>query len=99
MNSSENTAVLHLVHAMIGSISSKFRRISLCADAHKIHIQFVLSEDLPEEREEISDILLVFESLYEREIEMETKIIVATQPLIEIPSHKRVVFAQREILG
>ena len=93
----ENEAVLALLQAMLGSISSNFRRVSLSIVGETIQLQFVLARESEMDREEISDMTFVFESLYNRQIEVEMEIVVTTKPLSEIPSLHRVLIAHRSL--
>ena len=91
----ENEAVLALIQAMIGAISTNFRRVSLSIAEDAIQLQFVLCTESPEDRAEISDVELVFESLFSRPIDVSLEIVIDTKPLSEIPALQRVVFARK----
>ena len=91
----ENKAVLALVEAMVGAISSNVRRVSLAIADDTILLQFVLLSESDNDREEIADIEFVFESLYEHSIQVSIEIVVTMKPLSEVMSLHRIVFAQR----
>ena len=91
----ENRAVLSLVQAMIGAISTNFRRVSLAIVDDTTHLQFVLHSDFEEDREAIADIVFAFESLHERRVDIAINVVITTQSLSVVPKLRRVVFAQR----
>jgi len=92
----ENSFVLALVQAMVGAISSNFRRVSLEPMSGGVRLQFVLGEDSEDDLEEISDIEFEFECLQDTAVMVDTSVIVSSVPLSDTPALRRVVFALRE---
>jgi hypothetical protein len=95
--SEENTQVLNLVQAMIGSVSTNIRRVTLAVPAPgAVCLIFVLERDAPEDREEIEDIAFEFEALQTRGIQLEVVILVDSGPITDIVLPGRVVFGRKE---
>ena len=91
----ENQAVLALVQAMVGAVSRNFRRVSLAIVDDATQLQFVLATESEEDREEITDVAFLFESLHDHQVNVLVDVVVTPRPLFEIPSLPRVVFALR----
>ena len=59
----ENTQVLYLVQAMIGSVTPNMRGVSLVSRPEGVHLYFLLEHDDEGDREEIDDIVCELEAL------------------------------------
>jgi hypothetical protein len=93
----ENFQVLNLVQALLGSIGSNFRYISLiCSEEKKVTLFFIIENDRLEDREEIEDIMFEFEALQDSFINDEVIIKVDSRPLREIDLVGRRVYVRKE---
>jgi hypothetical protein len=93
----ENFQVLNLVQALLGSIGSNFRYISLiCCEEKKVTLFFIIENDRLEDREEIEDIMFEFEALQDSFINDEVIIKVDSRPLREIDLVGRRVYVRKE---
>ncbi len=94
----ENAQVLNLVQAMFGAISPNMRSVSLeCRDGG-VRLYFLLAEDDEADREEIDDILFEFEVLQERDIEINSSVVVSCKPEARVELPGRWVFGRKEDL-
>jgi hypothetical protein len=95
-NSTENTQVINLVQAMLGSITNNFRAVFLeCTDSD-VALHFILEQEHSEDREEIEDIVFEFEALQQSGIDVEVDIAVDARPMPEIAPPGRMVFLRKE---
>ena len=95
--SAENTQVLNLVQAMVGSITPNLRRVTLEVGAPDfVKIRFVLEREDPVDREELEDIVFEFEALQEGNVEVDMDVIVDARPIHEMDLPGRVVFGRKE---
>ena len=92
----ENRWVLDLVQAMVGAVSSNFRRVGIQLDNEAIRIQFILERDSAEDREEIEDILFEFEALQNGPVEVEASVLIHAGELQSVELYPRVVYGRRE---
>ena len=92
----ENSYVVALVHAMIGSVSPNFRRVSLGLHDNRVFLQFVLAEESAEDREEIVEIEGYFDGQMDNSTETVTEVLVTTQDIPVNPLYSRIVFGRRE---
>lgn len=93
----EDVQVLHLVQAMIGTVTRNLRRVTLeVFDGSKIILHFLLEQDDPIDRQEIDDIAFEFEALQNQSVELETEILVDQRPIEQIFQPGRIIFGRRE---
>jgi hypothetical protein len=70
----ENSQVLNLVQAMIGSVTSNMRAVSLECWPGGVHLHFLLERADPSDYEEIDDIAFEFEALQTGLIDVEVSV-------------------------
>ncbi len=92
----ENGLVLSLVEAMLGGISSNFRRVGLKVENDIVKLQFILAEESALDREEIEEWLFVLESLQSGPIEIDAEVRIHAGDLQDLDLSTRAVFARRE---
>ena len=93
----ENVQVLNLVQAMIGAISSNFRRVTLeVSESGAVHLRFVLAREDLNDREEIEDISFSFATLQTRDIDIKVDVFVDHRPISDLELAGRVIFARKE---
>jgi hypothetical protein len=85
---------LNLIQASIGAISDNFRAISISTNIDKPLIKFHLMVHNSEDLEEIEEILVEFEALQTRPIEVLKEIIFGNE-LINIDQSKEIVIFRR----
>jgi hypothetical protein len=92
-----NRSALMLSQAMLGAISPNFRMVTLTQHDGCWQIQFFLETDDAEDREEILEIALEFESLQETNVNYEVEIVISSDAIKwpELPT--RVVYRRREV--
>ena len=73
----ENSQVLNLIQALIGSITPSMRGISLECWAEGVRLHFLLERENATDREEIEDIAFEFEALQSRGIDLQVVILVS----------------------
>lgn len=87
----ENYQVVSLVQAMLGSITTNMRVISLkCYKEKHILLHFILEYDTAEDREEIEDIAAELEALQDSFIQLDLSVQVDSRKLsaLEIPGRR-----------
>jgi hypothetical protein len=92
----ENTQVLNLVQAMLGSITPNFRVVSLECNPNAVRLYFLLEHESSEDREEIDEIIFEFEALQSSRIDVELVVCVDTRALDELEILGRMVYARKE---
>lgn len=92
----ENSQILNLVRALLGSVSDNFRAVSLSTTDDAVKLQFILCADDEEDREEIEDIVFEFEALQDHGIDVEVEIRIEASPIAELKFLDRIVFLRKE---
>ncbi len=91
-----NHQVLMLMQALAGAVSSNFRMVTLGHDGNRWCLRFFIEEDLPQDREEIEDIVSEFEAFQDQAIAYGFEVYVGTKALPMVQAPERVVFRRRE---
>jgi len=94
----ENTQVLNLVQAMLGSITPNFRYVFLKCTPTGVLLHFLLEHENLEDREEIDEIVFEFEALQLQFIDVEVVVSVDKRALgdLNIPIPDRTVYGRKE---
>jgi hypothetical protein len=92
-----NRSALMLSQAMLGAISPNFRMVTLTSHNACWQMQFFLETEDAEDREEIQEIALEFESLQATGVRYEVQVVISNDEIKwpELPT--RVVYRRREI--
>ena len=93
----ENAQILNLIQAMIGSISSNLRWVTLeVPKSDSVHLRFLFDRDDVDDREEIEDITFEFAALQIKDIDIDVDVIVDRRPISDLELPGRVVFGRKE---
>lgn len=99
----ENKIIAMFVQALLGAISSNFRRVAICFEQPAWLLSFVLEHEDATDREEIEDAAGEFDALLgalDPQIlpaRLSTSVVVSDEPLEPLdPSRWSVVFRRRE---
>ena len=93
----ENVQVLSLVQALIGGISSNFRRVTLESfGPEEVHVHVLLERDDPVDRDEVEDDVFEFEALLPGTTQVRWTLTVSAEPDAAISLPGRVVYGRRE---
>src|SRR5689334_14328291 len=96
INNEENTQVLNLVQAMLGSITPNFRYVFLKCTPAGVLLHFLLEHENSEDRKEIDEIVFEFEALQLQFIEVEVVVSVDTRALDALNIPDRTVYGRKE---
>jgi hypothetical protein len=96
MKNQENLLIASLVQAMLGSISSNFRAVSIELTTDSVTLNFWLEHEDSEDREEIRDIALEFESLQSGPINLRVSTSVNQDAFTEVHLPGRIVYMRKE---
>ena len=91
-----NAKLAIIVQALLGMISSNFRRVSFRWDGHAWHVWFVLEKEDEQDREEISDFITELDAINGHTTVININIEVTEHPLLFPVFPERVVFLRRE---
>ena len=93
----ENTQVLYLVQAMVGSISANFRWVTLkMAEPRHVQLQIVLEKEDVDDREEIEEIILKFEALQDTLINLSVDIMIDDRSVDALHLEGRFVYGRKD---
>lgn len=88
--------VLHLGQALLGTVTSNFRKVELQYDRGKWILFFVLERDDSSDREEIADLALEWVGLHTHPLEFEVDIIVSNERMKRTAGPHWTVFLRKE---
>lgn len=99
----ENKLIAIFVQALLGAVSSNFRRVAICLEDPAWLLSFVLESEDATDREEIEDVVDEFDVLLGavdplmQPLQFSTEVIISDGPLDPLdPSRWTVVFRRRE---
>ncbi|MDZ5647948.1 hypothetical protein [Nitrospirillum sp. BR 11828] len=92
-----NLQTMVLMHALLGSISSNFRMVTLRWKIDQWVIDFILEKENTEDFEEISEIMEDYDSLQEKYIKFMSIITVTDAPIRMPEFPERAIFRRKEI--
>jgi len=95
MNNDQNSAVINLIQAMLGSFTSNWRAVFLKGDSRSMSVTFVLATESREDREEIEDVTFEFEAL-QPDSDVSIAVLVSEAPIETFADAGRMVFARKE---
>ncbi len=95
MNNEQNSVVINLVQAMLGSVTPNWRAVFVKGDSRSVLVTFVLATESREDREQIEDVTFEFEAL-QPDNDVAITVLVSGVPIETFADAGRMVFARKE---